>query len=225
MLLGGIVICNQAGGLACGRVRHVPGELAAAHQLELTSFASPTLLWPPSTPPPRSRRAARATRRSLRRARVVVVQVEGAFAARPLDITVVRLTVVVDLLHLRVQQDLASARACVTVADFRGAAQARPWAPPPAWGGRSRTRVRPFTSKTCGCKFPGRWLHDLAGLRTIVHVQDYRYRTGYITRLILMWTTKHTLAEKAHAERQQSVRSCWSHGQHREDVDSHSSMQ
>ena len=116
MLLGGIVICNQAGGLACGRVRHVPGELAAAHQLELTSFASPTLLWPPSTPPPRSRRAARATRRSLRRARVVVVQVEGAFAARPLDITVVRLTVVVDLLHLRVQQDLASARACVTVA-------------------------------------------------------------------------------------------------------------
>jgi hypothetical protein len=116
MLLGGIVICNQAGGLACGRVRHVPGELATAHQLELTSFASPTLLWPPSTPPPRSRRAARATRRSLRRARVVVVQVEGAFAARPLDITVVRLTVVVDLLHLRVQQDLASARACVTVA-------------------------------------------------------------------------------------------------------------
>ena len=120
MLLGGIVICNQAGGLACGRVRHGPGELAAAHQLELTSFASPTLLWPPSTPPPRSRRAARATRRSLRRARVVVVQVEGAFAARPLDITVVRLTVVVDLLHLRVQQDLASARACVTVADFGG---------------------------------------------------------------------------------------------------------
>lgn len=114
------MICNQAGGLACGRVRHVPGELAAAHQLELTSFASPTLLWPPSTPPPRSRRAARATRRSLRRARVVVVQVEGAFAARPLDITVVRLTVVVDLLHLRVQQDLASARACVTVADFGG---------------------------------------------------------------------------------------------------------
>ena len=125
MLLGGIVICNQAGGLACGRVRHVPGELAAAHQLELTSFASPTLLWPPSTPPPRSRRAARATRRSLRRARVVVVQVEGAFAARPLDITVVRLTVVVDLLHLRVQQDLASARACVTVADFGGGSGAR----------------------------------------------------------------------------------------------------
>ena len=78
MLLGGIVICNQAGGLACGRVRHVPGELAAAHQLELTSFASPTLLWPPSTPPPRSRRAARATRRSLRRARVgVTVAMDG----------------------------------------------------------------------------------------------------------------------------------------------------
>ena len=30
-----------------------------------------------------------------------------------------------------------------------------------------------YFDKTCGCEFPGRWLHDLAGLRAIVHVRDY----------------------------------------------------
>jgi hypothetical protein len=88
---------------------------------------------PPSTPPPRSRRAARATRRSPR--------TSPDRRRAPCTVYIQRST-------------------------------ALPWA---------------YFDKRVYANFQddGYTSHDLAGLCTIVHVQDYRYRSGYITRLIL----------------------------------------